>query len=125
MYSENADESVEASSTQSLKDDKRLWYKKVLTDTRPFVHEIEDYCKDCVDWNEVRPIVNMLESIIPRDGPPELLASIKRIKNEFKKRLYGTKIHTKNLVMKRPYVNGPFNCFRNNKKVEVGKYGER
>ena len=82
---------------------------------------IENYCIECVTWDEVKPVIDMLTSIYTKDRPPEVDNTIKRIKKEFRNRIYGTNIKANNVVMKNPYVKGPLNSFRNNQKVEVGK----
>ena len=102
---------------------KRLRKEKLKTNTKIIldIESIEEYCKDCVEWSEVKPILDMFEKTMPKDGPPELWTAIKRIKREFKNRLYGQSITAKNVVMKNPYVKGPVNSFKHNNKVEVGR----
>lgn len=50
---------------------------------------IADYCKDCVEWSEAKPIVEMLNSLMLGSCTPEEAKIIKSIKTEFKKRVYG------------------------------------
>lgn len=50
---------------------------------------IADYCKDCVEWSEAKPIVEMLKSLMLGSCTPEEANIIKDIKLEFKKRVYG------------------------------------
>ena len=102
---------------------KRLRREKSKTKTEIIldVEWIENYCRNCVEWCEVKPILDMFESIMPEDGPPELWAAITRIKREFMCRLYGHKIKAKNVFFKDTTVNGPVNSFKHNRKVEVGR----
>ncbi len=118
IKTESADE-LEAVKPQLQKRKKRL--RSVKEKIEISVDELEDYCRDCVDWHDVRPILNMVQAVVPRNGPPEIWRAVKRIRHEFKKRIYGAKINTKNLVMKRPYVKGPLNSFKHNNKIELGK----
>ncbi len=53
---------------------------------------IADYCKDCVEWAEAKPIVEMLNTLMIGNCSYEEALIIKGIKNEFKNRKYGMRI---------------------------------
>lgn len=53
---------------------------------------IADYCNDCIDWSEAKPIVEMLKSLMLGNCTDEEELVIKGIKHEFKKRRYGMHI---------------------------------
>lgn len=50
---------------------------------------IADYCKDCVEWAEAKPIVEMLNTLMLGNCSREEALIIKSIKNEFKNRRHG------------------------------------
>ena len=57
------------------------------------IERVENYLINCVEWEkEVKPVVNMIEAVFARDGPPELWKAVKRIKKHFDEKLYGVKI---------------------------------
>lgn len=53
---------------------------------------IADYCIDCIEWSEAKPIVDMLNSLMLGNCTHEEALIIKEIKREFKKRRYGMHI---------------------------------
>lgn len=83
------------------------------------IKTIERYCKDCVEWNEVRPIIHMLEAIVPRDGPPEVWNAIRRIKKHFSVRIYGKSIIAKKVDIGHAKI-GAMNKFTRNKQINLG-----
>lgn len=57
------------------------------------IERVENYLINCVEWEkEVKPVVNMIEAVFARDGPPELWKAVKRIKKHFDEKIYGVKI---------------------------------
>ena len=73
----------------------------------PFVRLIEEYCINCLNKYDVFAIVHMLETIVPRDGPPQIWASIERIKKYWDKKLHGAKI-----IREGDIIHGDKNDFR-------------
>ena len=53
---------------------------------------IADYCNDCVEWSEAKPIVEMLNSLLLGNCTQEESLIIKDIKREFKNRRFGMHI---------------------------------
>lgn len=78
------------------------------------VKPIEEYCKGRVVWEtEVCPIINMLEAFNGRDGPPEVLAMIERVKKHFDDKKYGAKI-----IYQGDTIQGDKNEFSQGAKME-------
>ncbi|MBR2096306.1 MAG: hypothetical protein IKH35_06880 [Prevotella sp.] len=121
MTPESSDELEALKPQPSKRKKKRLRNQKTKTEIRLIIEEVEQYCKDCMEWSEVKPILYMLEKLLPRDGPQEIRDAIKRIKDVYMERLYGKRINAKNLVIKRPYIKGPLNSFKNNKRIDLSK----
>lgn len=121
MKLESSDEQEALKPQPPKRKKKRLRGKRTITEIKLVIEEVEQYCKGCVEWSEVKPIVNMLEHLLPRDGPAEIWDAIRRIKEVYMERLYGGKINAKNLVIKRPYIKGPLNSFKNNKRIDLSK----
>lgn len=53
---------------------------------------IADYCCDCVEWSEAKPIVEMLYSLLLGNCTQEEALIIKNIKRVFKNRQFGMHI---------------------------------
>lgn len=51
--------------------------------------QIVDYCKRCVDWNDAKSIVAMLNKLLRRIGTDEDSNLVDSIEEEFKNRVYG------------------------------------
>ena len=55
-----------------------------------------------VTWEEVKPILNMVEHIYGFNAPPEVMACLTKIKKRFKQIIYGkTIVKTQRVVMNR------------------------
>ena len=50
---------------------------------------IADYCKECIEWSEAKPIVEMLNALMLGSCSPEEAQIIKDIKREFRDRNHG------------------------------------
>lgn len=113
MNQETTDEK-EASTPQPRR--RRKWLRNLKNKTFvliiPFVKLIEDYCIHCMKKDEVIAIVHMLETIIPRDGPPEIRASINRMKKYWDEKEYGVKI-----IREGDIIQGDKNDFRKGSKM--------
>ena len=107
---------------QSRKD-KKKWLREKNYNPKIIlnIEEVEEYCRYCVEWSEVKPVLDMFEALLPLDGPDELRKVIRRIKQVYMGRLYGSKIKTNNIIMKRPYIKGPLNSFKHNKRIDLSK----
>ena len=70
---------------------KAMLEKKKRTGTaRKFtLVQIVDYCKRCVDWNDAKSIVAMLNKLLRRIGTDEDSNLVDSIEEEFKTRVYG------------------------------------
>ena len=76
--------------------------KKKTDDCQLIIIKIETYCLSRVTWEEVQPVINMLEVIFGMDAPPYVKSVIQRIKSKFKYELYGrTIVNTQQVVMNR------------------------
>lgn len=120
MPTECSDEQEALKPQSHKRKKKRLREEKNEPVIKLSLREVEEYCKDCVEWKEVKPILYFLEALLPRDGPKEVKDTIKRIKKEFKNRIYGHQIKAKKVVMQNPYIKGPLNSFKHNNKIEFG-----
>ena len=104
-----------------------IYYAMAYADNLPGIFEsiklktMEDFCMECVTWEEARPIVYMMEKVYGKDAPPQVRNSIKRIKKRFSNRIYDYKIKADQVVMNQPHVNGPVNSFQGNKRIDIGK----
>ncbi len=121
MPPECADEKGSLNPQPRNKKKKWLRKKKQNPELILIIKDVENYCRSCVEWSEVKPILIMLEFLYLRDGPEELWIVIKRIRKEFMGRLYGNHIKTDKIVMNRPYIKGPLNSFKNNKRIDLSK----
>ncbi len=101
---------------------KKKWLRKKKQNPELIliIKDVENYCRNCVEWSEVKPILIMLEFLCSQDNP-ELWIVIERIKKDFRERLYGNNIKTDKIVMNRPYIKGPLNSFKNNKRIDLSK----
>ena len=93
MQPDNTDE-LEALKPRSRKRKrKRPRKKKTPNLILLIIERVENYLINCVEWEkEVKPVVNMIEAVFARDGPPELWKAVKRIKKHFDEKIYGVKI---------------------------------
>ena len=93
--------------------------KKTCDCKLPFT-KIEAYCLTRVTWEEVSPIINMIELVYGIDPPPCVKAFIKRIKRKFKKAIYGkTIVKTQQVVMNRNTIEA-MTKVTHNKNVNFG-----
>ena len=77
------------------------------------IERVENYLINRVEWDEVRPVVNMIEAVFARDGPPELWKAVKRIMKHFDEKLYGVKI-----IKEGDIIHGDKNEVKRGGKIE-------
>ncbi len=63
---------------------------------------IEDYCINCVTWEEAKPFVDLLELFYGQDAPPKVKAIIRRIKKNFRKLIYPKSVRCKTFINQGP-----------------------
>ena len=68
--------------------------KKTGTARKFTLVEIVDYCKGCVEWNDAKSIVAMLNKLLRNIGKEEDSKLVDSVEEEFKQRVYGN--HTVN-----------------------------
>lgn len=94
--------------------------KKKTDDFQLIIIKIETYCLSRVTWEEVQPVLNMLEAIFGMDAPPYVKSVIQRIKSKFKYELYGrTIVNTQQVVMNRNTIEA-MTKVTHNKNVNFG-----
>lgn len=95
--------------------------KKKTDDFQLIIIKIETYCLSRVTWEEVQPVLNMLEAIFGiMDAPPYVKSAIQRIKSKFKYELYGrTIVNTQQVVMNRNTIEA-MTKVTNNRNVTLG-----
>lgn len=97
----------------------RRTQKKAKT-CRLTITNIETYCLTRVTWEEVKPILNMVEHIYGFNAPPEVMASLTKIKKRYKQIIYGkTIVKTQRVVMNRNTIEAMTKVTKN-KNVTLG-----
>lgn len=66
------------------------------------IKKMENYCNDCVKWEEANVILGMMGDLFGFSSPP-IKAAVARIKNNFNNKLYGKSIKAKTVVMNNYY----------------------
>ncbi len=94
--------------------------KKTGTARKFTLVEIVDYCKGCVEWNDAKFIVAMLNKLLRHTGTTEDSDLVDSIEDEFKNRVYG------NVTMQNPHFEGAMYDISGNTEVKIGgvKNGE-
>ena len=94
--------------------------KKTGTARKFTLVEIVDYCKGCVEWNDAKFIVAMLNKLLRHIGTTEDSDLVDSIEDEFKNRAYG------NVTMQNPHFEGAMYDISGNTEVTIGgvKNGE-
>lgn len=97
----------------------RRTQKKANT-CRLTITNIETYCLTRVTWEEVKPILNMVEHIYGFNAPPEVMACLTKIKKRYKQIIYGkTIVKTQRVVMNRNTIEAMTKVTKN-KNVTLG-----
>jgi hypothetical protein len=82
--------------------------------------KIETYCLTRVTWDEVSPIINMIELLYGIDPPPSIKAFVRRVKRKFRITIYGkTIVKTQQVVMNRNTIEA-MTKVANNRNVNIG-----
>ena len=79
---------------------------------------VEKIILDCVTWEEAKPHVDLLEKLYGIDPPPQVKASIKRIKRKFDMKIHRRIIKAKQVVMKNNRIEA-MNKITKNKNVKL------
>lgn len=76
--------------------------------------QIVDYCKGCVEWNDVKSIVAMLNKLLRRIGTEEDSNLVDSVETEFRRRILGP------VTMNNPQFSGPMYGITGNQSVNIG-----
>ena len=80
--------------------------------------QIVDYCKSCVEWDDVKSIVAMLNKLLRRIATDEDSGLVDSIEAEFLNRRYGP------VTMNNPQFSGPMYDVTGNDNVNIGGNGK-
>ena len=87
------------------------------------IKKMENYCNDCVKWEEANVILGMMGDLFGFNSPP-IKAAVARIKSNFNDKLYGKSINAKTVVMRKPRIEA-MNKITGNNNVNLSKDNEK
>ena len=82
--------------------------------------QIADYCKGCVDWDDAKTIVAMLNKMLRAGSTPEDYKLVDSVENEFKQRATGNTFPNAQVTMQSPQINAPLYEIKDNERVNLG-----
>ena len=82
--------------------------------------EIVEYCKGRVTWEDARPIVGMLNTMLRGGATPEDIKQVDSIEKEFRQRMYGNVFQNSQITMPGAHFHGAMYEISGNQKVNLG-----